>query len=75
MLPHEFVCADCKSQVFSYGGEPDATRCASCETIAEMKAEGKGMSPAAEAALRELLGCQLPTGDEDGVRGQDQSSG
>jgi hypothetical protein len=60
MLPHEFVCADCKSQVFSYGGEPDATRCASCETILEMKAES-GMTAEAEATLREILGCQLPT--------------
>jgi hypothetical protein len=60
MLPHEFVCADCKSQVFSYGGPDAQTRCASCEVIAEMKEE-KGLTPTAEAALRELLGCQLPT--------------
>ena len=73
-MTYEFVCLDCKSNVFSYGGTGDETRCASCETIAELKAE-KGMTPEAEAALRELLGCQLPTGDEDGVREQNQSPG
>ena len=67
MHPHEFVsrvfaCADCKSDVYSFDGEPDATRCASCETIAEMKAEGK-MTPAAEVELRKLLGCEIPTGE------------
>lgn len=60
-LPHEFVCADCKAAVFSYGGPEDQTRCASCETIAELKAEGK-MSPGGEAELRKLLGCELPEG-------------
>jgi hypothetical protein len=58
---HEFVCADCKSDVFSYGGIGTETRCASCETIAEIK-EQSGMTPEAEARLRELLGCKLPKG-------------
>ena len=56
---HEFVCVDCKSDVFSFGGEPEATRCASCEVVQELKARD-GMSPEAEAELRELLGCQIP---------------
>jgi hypothetical protein len=56
---HEFVCADCKADVYSFGGEPEATRCASCEVVQELKARD-GMSPEAEAELRELLGCQIP---------------
>jgi hypothetical protein len=63
MLPHEFVCADCKANVFSYGGEPDATRCSSCELVREMRAES-GLTASAEATLREILGCQLPTEGE-----------
>lgn len=64
MPVHEFICADCKSRVFSYGGEDDQTRCASCEIIAALKAE-KGMTPEAEASLREILCCQLPREDEE----------
>jgi hypothetical protein len=63
MLPHEFVCADCKSDVFSFGGEPAATRCASCEIVQELKARD-GMSPEAETELRKLLGCEIPKEDE-----------
>ena len=59
MPVHEFVCADCKTDVFSFGGEADQTRCASCEVVHEMKAEGK-LTPKAEADLREMLGCQIP---------------
>jgi hypothetical protein len=61
--PHEFVCADCKSNVFSYGGRDAATRCASCEVVEELKARD-GMSPEAETELRKLLGCELPKGGE-----------
>ena len=61
---HEFVCDDCKANVFSYGGRDGATRCASCEVIVELKEERGGMSPAAEATLREILGCQIPREDE-----------
>lgn len=74
MPVHEFVCVDCKAEVFSYGGEPDATRCASCDIVFEMKADGK-LTPHDEASLRELLGCQLPKGDDDGVREPNQSPG
>ena len=63
MAPHEFVCADCKANVFNYGGPDDGTRCASCELIVEMRAE-TGLTPEAETGLRELLGCQIPREDE-----------
>lgn len=56
---HEFVCADCKSDVFSFGGPETQTRCASCETIREMK-DHAPMTAAAEAVLREMLGCVIP---------------
>jgi hypothetical protein len=59
MPVHEFVCADCKADVYSFDGDDDRELCHSCRTIAEMKAAGS-MTPAAEAALRELLGCQIP---------------
>jgi hypothetical protein len=59
LATHEFVCADCKSDVFSFGGPDTSTRCASCEVVQELKARD-GMSPEAEAELRELLGCQIP---------------
>jgi hypothetical protein len=71
--PHEFVCADCKSNVYSYGGLNASTRCASCEVVFEMKAAGK-LSPHDEATLRELLGCQIPKGDDDALREADGSS-
>jgi hypothetical protein len=61
--PYEFVCADCKSNVFSYGGPDAATRCAPCETIAEMREE-RGLTPEDEAELRKLLGCELPKGEQ-----------
>jgi hypothetical protein len=73
-VPHEFICADCKAQVFSYGGPDTATRCSSCEMVAEIKAE-HGMTAEAERELRALLGCQLPKGDDDGVRETNQSPG
>ena len=60
---HEYVCADCKAQVFSYGGPEDRTRCAECEIVFELKEEGK-LTPGSEASLRELLGCQIPKEDE-----------
>jgi hypothetical protein len=60
---HEFVCADCKSDVFSFGGESAATRCASCEVVAEMREE-RGLTPQEEAELRVLLGCELPKGEQ-----------
>ena len=63
LAPHEFVCADCKADVFSFVGENGQTRCASCEIIAELKARD-GMTPEAEASLREIMGCQLPQEEE-----------
>jgi DNA-directed RNA polymerase subunit RPC12/RpoP len=62
---HEFVCADCESDVFSFGGPEEQTRCASCETIREMK-ERDPMTPEAEAALREILGCVIPVSGKPG---------
>ena len=59
MVVHEFVCADCETDVFSFGGPSAQTRCASCELIREMK-EREPMTPAAEAALREILGNVRP---------------
>jgi hypothetical protein len=56
---HEFVCADCDVDVFSFGGPAVQTRCASCATIREMKARDP-MTSEAEAALREILGCVIP---------------
>jgi hypothetical protein len=59
LVVHEFVCADCESDVFSFGGPTVQTRCASCATIREIKARDP-MTSEAEAALREILGCVIP---------------
>jgi hypothetical protein len=61
MAVREFVCADCKTDVFRFGGEDAPTHCASCEIVHELKARD-GMSPEAETELRKLLGCELPKG-------------
>jgi hypothetical protein len=61
--PYEFVCADCKSNVFSYGGPDTSTRCASCEVVVELREE-RGLTPQEEAELRYLLGCELPKGEK-----------
>jgi hypothetical protein len=58
MLVHEFVCGDCETDVFGFGGDPDAKLCQSCVTIREMK-EREPMTPEAEKALREILGCVI----------------
>ena len=58
-LPREFVCTDCKADVFSFGDLMPGPRCASCEIVQELK-DRDGMSLEAEAELRELLGCQIP---------------
>lgn len=62
-LVHEFICADCKVNVFRWGGDEEGTRCASCEIVHEMKEDGK-LTPEAEASLREMLSCQIPREDE-----------
>jgi hypothetical protein len=59
MLIHDFVCADCEVEVFSFGGDPDAKVCQSCLTIREMKARDP-MTPEQEAKLREILGNVIP---------------
>jgi hypothetical protein len=61
---HEFICVDCEVDVFSFGGDPDLKVCQSCLTIREMKARDP-MTPAAEAALREILGCVIPVKTND----------
>jgi hypothetical protein len=67
---HEFVCADCDVDVFSFGGDPALFTfdgklvCQSCLTIRQMKAR-EPMTPAAEAALREILGCVIPVKSND----------
>jgi hypothetical protein len=59
LAPHEFVCADCEVDVFSWGGPPNPTVCQACLTIRDMKARDP-MTPEAEAALREILGNVIP---------------
>lgn len=72
---HEFVCADCEVEVFSFGGDPEAKVCQSCLTVREMNARDP-LTPEAEAALREILGCVIPVhkGDEPGTLILDISS-
>jgi hypothetical protein len=70
MRVHEFVCTDCKTDVFSFGGPPDETRCVGCNTVRELMP----MLPERERQLRDLLGCQLPK-DDDALRATDQSPG
>jgi hypothetical protein len=65
LVVHEFVCADCEVDVFSFGGPAEQTRCASCQTIRDMKARDP-MTPEAEAALREILGCVIPVSRKPG---------
>ena len=55
MEAHEFVCLDCEADVYSWGGPPNATRCASCDLVRSMDLE-----PDRERELRSLLGCELP---------------
>lgn len=68
MSIREFVCADCKVEVFAYDGALNQTACDSCMIIREMKAHG-AMTPDAEAALRELLGNVIPVsrGDDGAI--------
>jgi hypothetical protein len=67
---HEFVCEDCKAQVFSFGGPADETRCMGCNIIHEMQP----LTEAQETTLREILGCQLSESD-DALREPDASPG
>lgn len=67
---HEFVCADCKADVYSFGGDADETRCASCELVRSLK-----LSPLKAAALRVILGCEIPPETDNALRAQDESSG
>ena len=64
MIVHEFVCADCKANVFSFGGPEGQTVCRCCLTIREMKAR-EPMTPEQEMQLREILHNVIPiTGAE-----------
>jgi hypothetical protein len=56
---HEFVCDDCQTDVFSFGGDPAAKLCSCCQTVREINARFP-MTPADEARLREILGCVIP---------------
>jgi hypothetical protein len=62
---HEFVCADCEADVFCFDTAPEKTVCMSCQTIREMK-EREPMTPEAETALREILGCVIPVSGKPG---------
>jgi hypothetical protein len=55
MEAREFVCVDCKANVFVWGGPPDETRCMGCSIIHGMK-----LTPREETELRALFGCELP---------------
>jgi hypothetical protein len=66
----EFVCADCKIDVCSYGGPPDETRCMGCNIIRSMD-----LSPAEEAELRHLFGCEIEKANDNALRPTDARSG
>jgi hypothetical protein len=66
----EFICADCKANVFSFGGDADETRCLGCDIIHGMKP----LTAIQETTLREILNCQLPESD-DALRTEDTGSG
>lgn len=71
MPAREFICEDCKSSVFSWGGLEDAERCHGCDLIREMKADVPKLTEESELKLRELLGCMLPKEGEDALREPD----
>lgn len=76
METRDYVCADCKVNVFEFASADTARTspyCASCEMIRNMKAEGK-LSAKNEADLREILDCMIPE-DDDALRTTDQSPG
>jgi hypothetical protein len=54
MEPREFICEDCKSHVFSYNGDPEATLCHMCSYIRKMK-----LTLDREAVLRKVLDCEI----------------
>jgi hypothetical protein len=53
MQAHDFVCEDCGSHVYSWGGDPGATLCHGCELIRTMT-----LQPDDETKLRHWLGCE-----------------
>jgi hypothetical protein len=63
--PIEFICADCKSHVFSYGGNPYATRCYNCTYIRNMD-----LSPEREAEMRRILDCEPEPEPEQKIKGK-----
>ena len=54
MPPTEFICSDCKAHVFSYGGDPNATRCYNCNYIHNLQ-----LDPEREAEMRRILDCEI----------------
>jgi DNA-directed RNA polymerase subunit RPC12/RpoP len=64
VIPHEFICADCKAHVFSFGGGPDDTRCASCESIRLIKLRTP-LTLEKEQELRRILGCEMVEDSDD----------
>jgi hypothetical protein len=60
--PIEFICEDCKTHVFSYSADPEATRCYMCNHVRSMK-----LPLERETALRKVLGCELE-GEEDSAK-------
>jgi hypothetical protein len=59
----EFVCDDCKVNVFETGDLGDELLCHGCRLIREMKA-ATGLTEKQERDLREILGCQLAEDDD-----------
>lgn len=74
MNMRDFVCDDCKTQVFEFGGDSGPTLCMGCVMIREMKAKN-GLTVKQEADLREILHCQIPAAesDDDALRETDKS--
>lgn len=67
----EFVCADCKAQVFSFGAgqEEHGDRCGVCFMIRSMK-----LPEWKEKAIRFMLDVEIPEAD-DALRAEDTGSG
>jgi hypothetical protein len=61
---------DCGSDVFSFGGPADETRCMGCQIIRSMD-----LTPREEAELRKLFGCEREVANDNALRPTDQSSG
>jgi hypothetical protein len=60
--PFEFICEDCRSHVYSYGGDPQVTRCHMCHQIHSMQ-----LTAEKEKELRKALDCEIE-GEEDNAK-------